>query len=115
MPGDDYLAAFNIRGIGATRHVGQETDRDGNPVNVYEVIDKEFGDSTSSEQRKYEVQYVTWHRVNHQARKDQRCSICAAEQDFQKQRAPHEQFHRSAGKYDPTCRFCQDDRFLGRM
>ncbi len=104
----------NLRGLPA-RFVGNDRDADGNAVRVFEVDEAEWGTANDKAQREYEFKYVQWHQTYHKNQRDSRCTICQAEGEFAAIRQPHDENHRATGRYDPNCRFCQDDRFFGRM
>lgn len=114
--GDDVFAPFQIKGLGGNRQpVGQRVNELGQTENVYQIVsDPEWGERKD---RTYEFEYMEWHQRYHKGQniRDPRCTICGAEQAFELQQLPHIQNHRRLQKYDPTCRFCQDDRFFGRM
>lgn len=63
----------------------------------------------------YQLEYMQWHVTYHKGVRDPRCTICTAEANFQAQQEPHLRLHRATRNYDPSCRFCQDDKFFGRM
>lgn len=113
---DQILAPFSLKGmVGDRIPQGTRVNEFGETEHLYTVTsDPEFGDQPNAQQ-KYEFEYILWHQTYHKGVRDSRCTICTAEAQFQAQREPHERNHRQRRFYDPQCRFCQDDRFFGRM
>ena len=105
MPGeiDDLIAPFSFKGVAGQGPAGNHLE---DP--------SEWGIRTT-EMDAYQLEYLQWHQTYHKNVRDPRCTICTAEANFQAQREPHEKNHRALRQYDPQCRFCQDDRFFGRM
>jgi len=104
LPGeiDDLIAPFAFKGV-----AGQD------PAGNHLEDAREWGIQTQADS--YQVEYLKWHQTYHKGVRDPRCTICTAEAKFQAERQPHEQNHRQRRVYDPQCRFCQDDKFFGRM
>lgn len=113
--GDDAFAAFSIKGLqGQRRSMGTRVNELGQTENLYQVVeDREWGEKD----RSYEFEYVQWHQTYHEKQRvrDPRCTICQAEVQFEQVQMPHIENHRKLNRYDANCRFCQDDRFFGRM
>jgi hypothetical protein len=120
LPGeDDLLAPFQLKGLTGSRiPVGTRVNEAGETEHIYEIqSDPEWGETTNSQQATYAFEYAMWHQTYHAkpGYVDSRCTICGAEQKFRQERAPHDMNHKGRGQYDPSCRFCQDDKFFGRM
>lgn len=109
MPGEDLdklIAPFTMKGLSGQAVSGE--------FSHYLADPGEWGERNGT-QEQYEWEYAKWHQDYHKNRHDSRCRICAAEQKFYEQKRPHDEYHKARRQYDPSCRFCQDDRFFGRI
>lgn len=105
---EKLTAAFTLKGLSGQIVAGEK----GN----YLADPSEWGESNNS-QSLYEYEYMNWHQTYHAKAgvRDGRCRICQAEAKFYAEKRPHDEFHKARGHFEPSCRFCQDDKFFGRM